>query len=135
MTNIEIKYPIILIRNKDYNLYGMEKDLGLISKGGESFYKRPIQLIDKDGFIFELKSRKNIGRAKLLNSIRFFQPMQQMQLEFIEKGQISLIDLKKMILSHIKTKPKHLLTLGTMEMIEEWVYEKNTISELIKMFK
>ncbi len=135
MTNIEIKYPIILIRNKDHNLYGMDKDLGLISKGGDSFYKRPIELIDKNGFIFELKSTKNIGNAKLLDSIRFFQPMQQMKLEFIEQGQTTLVDFKKMILSHIKKKPKHWLALGTMEMIEEWVNEKNTMSELIKMFK
>ena len=61
--------------------------------------------------------------------------MQQMKLEFIEQGQTTLVDFKKMILSHIKKKPKHWLALGTMEMIEEWVNEKNTMSELIKMFK
>lgn len=135
MANSEIKYPILLIRENDNNLYGTCSGLGLISKGGESFYKKPIRFIDRDGFVFSIKSIVGKSSARLIDSIRYFQPMQQLTFEIKQTGRKSLSELKSEIMNHVKIKPKHWLSLGTVEMIEEWVNEKETISDLIKMFK
>lgn len=135
MINADIKYPILLIRVNDNNLYVMSNGLGLISKGGETFYKKNLKLIDRDGFMFNLKSIIDRSSARLIDSIRYFQPMQQLSFELEQKGKLSLNELKIEIMEHIKKKPKHWLSLGTIEMIEEWTNEKETIAELIKMFK
>ncbi len=134
MTNSEIKYPILLIRENDNNLYGTSSRLGLISKGGESFYKKPIKFIDRDGFVFNIKSITSKSSARLIDSVRYFQPMKQLIFELEESGRQNLADFKSEILKHIKIKPKHWLSLGTIEMIEEWVNEKQSIADLIKMF-
>lgn len=135
VTNIEFKYPVLLIKDSDNNLYGTTKGIGLISRGGDSFYEQPIRMIDSAGHVFNLNKSKNIGRAKFFDSLRYFQPMQQMHLEFYQEGQISLTELKNYILKHIKMKPKHWSSLGTINMIEKWVNEKDSISELILIFK
>lgn len=135
MTNSELKYPILLIRENDNNLYGTTSGLGLISKGGESFYKKPIKLIDREGYVFKIKTIISKENARLIDSIRFFQPMQQLTFEFEPLEQQNLTELKSNIIGHIKNKPSHWLSLETIEMIEEWVNEKESIVDLIKMFK
>ena len=40
MTNVDFKYPILLISENDKFLYGMNSNLGIVSKGGESFYNK-----------------------------------------------------------------------------------------------
>ncbi|MEO1032133.1 MAG: hypothetical protein AAFX55_12045 [Bacteroidota bacterium] len=135
MTDSEIKYPILLLRENDNNLYGLSNGLGLISKGGESFYKRPIKLIDRDGLEFKLKSISGKHKARLIDSMRYFQPMEQLTFEFEQTGQLNLSELKFQILRHISAKPKHWISLGTPEMIEEWMNKKESIADLIKMFK
>lgn len=135
MTNIILNYPILLIRKNDKNLYGMEKDLGLISKGGDSFYKRPIKLIDKYGNMYKLDSAENNGEARLIDSIRYFQKMHQMKLEFHKENQLSLEEFKVLILNYIGNLPKHWNSLGTKYEIGEWVKKKTSISDIINMFR
>jgi len=133
--NSEIEYPILLIRKNDSNLYGMNNGLGLISKGGESFYKKSIQIVDQRGFVFDINGIIRHDKARLIDSIRYFQPMQQLTFELEQIGQKNLDELKSEIMEHVKLKPKHWLSLGTTDMIEEWVNEKKTIADLIRMFR
>lgn len=135
MTNSDINYPILLYRECDNKLYGIRSGLGLISKGGESFYKKPIHFIDRDGFVININAIAGKSRARLIDSIRYFQPMLQLSFEFEQSGRKSLSELKIEIINHVKIKPKHWLSLGTIEMIEDWVNEKESISDLIMMFK
>ena len=113
----------------------MDKGLGLISKGGDSFYKKPIKIIDRDGFVFNLKSISSKRKAGFMDSLRYFQPMQQLTFELEQSSRLNLSELKSDILKHVKMKPKKWLSLGTIEMIEEWIFEKKSIADLIKMFK
>lgn len=133
--NSEIEYPILLKRKNDNNLYGINTGLGLISKGGESFYKKSIQIVDQRGFVFNIKSIIGHNRARLIDSIRYFQPMEQLTFKLEQTGQKNLDELKSDILEHVKLNPKHWLSLGTIDMIEEWVNEKKTIADLIKIFR
>ena len=130
----EIEYPILLISIKNNNLYGMNNGLGLISKGGESFYKKSIQIIDQRGFLYEIKGITGQNRASLIDSIRYFQPMKQLTFELEQIGQKNLDELKSIILEHIKRKPRNWLSLGTIDMIEEWVNGKKSIADLIQLF-
>jgi hypothetical protein len=135
MNNLKIVYPIMIIKENDSNLYALSKDLGLISKGGESFYKGKIKIIDKLGKLHELLSVKKTVKAKFIDSVRYFQPMHQMNLELNQIGQLTLNELKEIIIDHIRIKPKHWQLLGTIEMITEQVKETKEIPELIEMFK
>lgn len=135
MIESDIKYPILLIRNGDKNLYGMNKGLGLVSRGGDKFYEGSIQIIDKEGNVFKLKSILNINKAKLKDSIRHLQPMKLLSFDFEKAGQINLDELKSEIKEHIKQSPKHWLSLGTVETIEELINEKKTFSQLINLFR
>lgn len=113
----------------------MNNGLGLISKEGESFYNNPIEIIDQRGFVFAIRSIKGKNSARLIDSIRYFQPMQQLHFELERTGERNLDELKSEILEHIKLKPKYWLSLGTLQMIEKWINEKQSIADLIRMFK
>ncbi len=134
MINIKVKYPVILFRNNDKNLYRVDRDLGLISKGGDNFYKKKIKMVDRNGRTFELVKATNVGKAKLIDSLKYFQPMQQMNLEFQEGDSLTLEEVKSEIREHIKQNPKKWLSLGTIDMIEDWIDQKKSHEELYKMF-
>lgn len=134
MINIEVKYPVILFRNNDKNIYRVNRDLGLISKGGDNFYKKKVKMVDRNGQTFELVKATNGGKAKLINSLKYFQSMQQMNLEFQEGDSLTLEEVKSLIREHIKLNPKKWLSLGTIDMIEEWIDQKKSHEELYKMF-
>ncbi len=134
MTNIELKYPAMLIRENDKNIYGFVKGLGLISKGGHTFYKRKMILIDSKGNQYNLVKASLQGRAKLIDSIKYFQPMFQMELVFEFTKTLELDDLKNMIIEHTNKNSKHWLSLDTKDEIKQSVCQKSTFKEVIKIF-
>ena len=134
MINIEVKYPVILFRNNDKNLYWVNRDLGLISKGGDNFYKKKIKMVDRNGQTFELVKATNGGKAKFIDSLKYFQPMQQMNLKFQEGNSLTLEEVKSEILEHIKQNPRKWLSLGTIDMIEDWIDQKKSHADLYKIF-
>jgi len=135
MTNIKIKYPLLIIREKDENLYGLKKDIGLVSKGGEDFYKQKMLIIDSQGNKFSVIKAELYGKAKLIDSLKYFQPMLQMNLILEQIDIMSLKQVKEFIIEYINRKPKRWLSMGTVEDIAESINERSSISELANMFR
>ncbi len=135
MTNLKIKYPLLIIREKDGNLYGLKKGIGLVSKGGEGFYKRKMIIIDSHGNKFSLIKAELFGKAKLINSLKYFQPMLQMNLTLKQIDNMPLQQVKEFIIEYINRKPKRWLSMGTVEFITESINERSSISELANMFR
>ncbi len=135
MTNIKIKYPLLIIREKDGNLYGLKKNIGLVSKGGQDFYERKMIIIDSNGNKLSLISAELYGKAKLMDSLKWFQPMLQMNLTLEKIDNMSLEQVKGFIIEYINRKPKRWLSMGTVEGLTESINERTSISELANMFR
>mgnify|MGYP006132484649 CR=1 FL=1 len=136
MTNTKIKFPVLLIRENDKFLYGIKTDLGIISKGGETFYKKKrIEIYDSEGNHFELKKAELNGKANWKISLKYFQQMYEMKLLFEKKSKIELNQLKGEIINHMKKYKKHWLNIGTLDGLTKMVNNENSYSELIKKLK
>ncbi len=114
----------------------MNSNLGIVSKGGESFYtKKKIWIYDSNGKQFELKKAKLNGKANWKSSLRFFQQMYEMNLQFEEKSKIELTELKEIVIEHIKKHKRHWSSIGTLDGISEMINTQRSYSDLITKLK
>jgi hypothetical protein len=130
-----MKRPILIFKKNDKNIYAIDSMFGIVSKGGESFYKNTT-IIDSEGNLFEVIKIEVQGRASLKHCIMYFQKLLELKLTFSSnKKTIGLTELKNMIISKISKNPKKWLSMGTVEGISEHVNKSKSFSELISMFK
>ena len=128
------KYPLLIFKKQDKNIYATKKDFGIVSKGGEKFYK-DITIIDSTGDAYELEKATIKGKAKWYVSLRYFQPMWELDFVLRKESTYNLSDVKKQIIDHIRKNPKHWLTLDGVERIEEKMEEARTFEDLIMIFR
>lgn len=62
MVNVELKFPILGIKENNSNIYVFQNHIGIISKGGNNFYKK-LWICDSIGNTFLLK--KSILKEKV----------------------------------------------------------------------
>lgn len=134
MRSTEYNYPLIAFKEGDKNIYASKSNFGIVPKGGDKFYKN-LTVIDSAGKIYRLKSSRVKGAAPLMISLKFFQKMLEMELEFEELGVITLAELKAKIMDHVAKNSKHWLVLDTTEGIQEKIEAAPTFKDLILIFQ
>lgn len=134
MTNLPIAFPAIGFKDRDAGLYVFDQHIGIISKGGERFYKN-LTLVDNQGQKYRLLGAKVKGKAGWRHSLKYMQPMFEMDLTFEEIDFQTLAELKSDIMSHVSQHPKRWLSLDTVEGIQEMVDRSDSFEGLINLFK
>lgn len=124
---IDINFPAICYKKDQKTLYYIEEsDFGIVSKGGESFYKN-LTLIDSNGNQFKVLSYKIIENAGFLKNLMMLQILQKLEvkIEYIE--QLSLEQIKNKIREYLKS-DKYFLGEKT-----DYLNHKNPMDALIKI--
>lgn len=130
----DYNYPLIVFKDGDKNIYATKNHFGIVSKGGEKFY-RDLTFVDSKGHVFKLKRAKVEDQASLGVSLKYFQRMWKMELDFEDAGVISIDELKAKIMHHVSQNPKHWLVLDTLDGIKKRVDGTNNFKELILIFR
>ena len=127
-----MKFPIILIKKGEAPLYFFnESDFGLVSKGGDTFYKSGI-VYDSDGGRFLINGIRSIQRAPFLKSIKYFQPMYKVDVKYDNpSGNIDLPDFKQIMIDHIKSHKKYWMSKDTFESLKSSILDKSSFSDII----
>ena len=121
--NADFEYPILILKENDKGLYCLEKNFGLVSKGGESFY-RNLTIYDRNGKGFYLSKYQTIEKADFLSSIKYFQQMYRITSSFEMIDVISLEALKEKLVNHIEANRKFWLKLDNFEDIRRNIFDK-----------
>lgn len=129
-----MKYPLLILKKGDDNIYAIKKMFGIVSVGGEKFYKNII-VIDTEGNLFEVSDVEIKGSAHFKYSIMYFQKMLKLNISFSKKiRKIELDEFKEMLKEKILKKPNKWLYMGTIESICKNIDRKNDFKGLISMF-
>jgi hypothetical protein len=131
-----MKFPIVIINQSPPGISYMndELDFGLVSKGGESFYKVG-DIYDSEGAKFSITGFTNIKRAPFLKSLKYFQQMYLVELKIKDEGQMDLIDFKKIIINHLYLHKKWWISRDSIDGLERDVLNKNSFNEIIEFCK
>ncbi|MBN9384683.1 MAG: hypothetical protein J0H74_28270 [Chitinophagaceae bacterium] len=93
-----MSFPIVIVKSNEAPLYYSNGDVfGLVSKGGESFYKKGT-IYDSDGSKYEISGIETIEKAPLLKSIRYFQRMYMVKPQYSFISGITLVEFKQLII-------------------------------------
>ncbi len=129
-----MKFPLIGIKKNDYNIYIFSSHIGIISKGGDVFYK-DLWICDSEGNSFFLKESYVKGKAPFKYSLMYFQQMYEMSLTFEKSEFLTLENFKKKIIQHIlKNRRKWILLSGSIEDVCKEINESNSYKEIMKIF-
>jgi hypothetical protein len=134
MENQNLNYPVMIFKKGHKQIYSLNKNFGIISKGGASFYK-DLTIIDSMGNVYTLGDVKIKGRASILTCFLHFQIMLELSVSLNNEGVISLEALKEKIITKIKENSKFWLVLDTVEGIEKMITEKDNYEDLIRIFR
>lgn len=134
MINVKVVFPILGLKEGDANVYVFSNHIGIISRGGDKFYKK-LWIVDSNGNTFLLVRSILKGKAPVKYSFRYFQQMYEMDLTFEEKDKITLDELKHKVFQHISKYKQKWVTLGTVELVQKKMKKCISYSQLIEMFK
>jgi hypothetical protein len=130
-----IQFPIVIIKENDSNIYYINQNtFGLVSKGGESFYKGST-IYDSEGNTFTINGIKSIERASILNSIKYFQPMYLVKLNIAESNSLLLNEFKNTIIGHLQKYQAKWKMRDNINALEASVMSKNSFTEIIEFLK
>ena len=130
-----MKFPVVIIKKGESPIYFLTKgNFGLISRGGERFYKHGI-IYDSEGNVFSITAIESIQKAPLLKSIKYVQPMYQVQVHCEKLNSISLEEFKELITGHIGSHRKYWLSKDSFEDLRNSIKEKNDFYEIIIFLK
>jgi hypothetical protein len=130
--NLYMVFPVILIKDKDPSIYFFDnKTFRLVSKGQEKFYKSGV-VYDSNGDVYKLIRINGVRNAPFLSSIRFFQPMKLVDIEFELVDRINLLQLKGIVTSHVNSHNKY---WEKRDLIHDLVSQIMNIESAEKLFK
>lgn len=130
-----MNYPVLILKKSDSNIYALNKMFGIVSVGGESFYKNTT-VIDSSGSLLEVEKVEIEKRASLKYCLMYFQKMLKLKITFSSnKKRLELNELKIIIIDKITKNPKKWLSMGSVEEITKHINNTNNFSELILMFR
>lgn len=130
-----MNYPLLILKKGDSNIYAIKKAFGIVSIGGEKFYKNTT-IIDSKGNLLRTEKVEIGGRAKLKYCLMYFQKMIELNVTFSDdKRKLKLNELKEILKEKISKNPKKWLSMGTTDEIVNNIESKNNFNDLILMFE
>ncbi len=133
--NDAMRFPIVIIKPNEAPIYYLNKgEFGLVSKKGESFYKKGT-IYDSEGNKYIINGIGPISKAPFLRSLKNFQQMYEVEVNYAFTGKVTLEDFKSIVISHLKTFKKYWLSRDTFEALSAPVAEKNSFVDIITFLK
>lgn len=130
-----MKFPIVLIKPKEAPIYYFESNkFGLISKGGESFYKNGV-IYDSEGMKFIVKGIDSVRKAPFNLSLKYFQKMFIVDVKMINDQRIELDQFKQIISNHFRTHSKYWIKRDLIESLEALLNKKISFEEIIRFIE
>ena len=121
-------------KEKDAHIHAFKKKtFGMVSKGTGNFYKG-LMLIDCSGNMYKVTNASLKGPAPLFISLRFLQPMNELNIQMEPTGNITLDELKQKVFQHIKNHPRTFEPLYNGEPWSKRIDAFNSFKELIDLF-
>ncbi len=130
-----MKFPIIVLKENEAPVYFFDNsNFGLVSKGGESFYKNGV-IYDSEGSSFLISGIDSVNKATLLKSVIYFQQMYIAKVKFTPTGNLTISEVKEIILNHIQTFPKYWIQKDLIDSLSASILNKSDFSELYRYIK
>src|SRR5262245_39189318 len=96
-----MNFPIVILKAGEAPIYHFtEAKFGLISRGGEAFYRQGT-IYDSDCNVFSLKGNTSYRKANPIKSLMYFQQMYVVSPTYTHIQKIALAEFKKIIIDHI----------------------------------
>ena len=130
-----MNFPIVVIKEGESPIYFFRgNDFGLVSKGGESFYKKG-EAFDSDGKKYLIRGINSIDNASILISMRYFQPMKVVNMNLEAIDVVSLSKFKQIINDHIQLHKKYWVKKDLIYNLERTIMEKDSFAGIIKILR
>ena len=135
LDNIKMKFPLIVIKDNEAPIYYFDsKTFGLVSKGGETFYKSGT-IYDSDGSKYLINGVSSIGKAGFWKSIVYLQPMSITKVNFTHLATLSLSEIKSIIISHVSGFKKYWKKKDIIDGLNASILGTNSYSDLYSFIK
>lgn len=130
-----MQFPVLIVKQRDPSLYYFEENtLGLVSKNGESFYKKG-ELYDALGNKYEIQGYENLRNASLVKSIKYMQQMYVVDLKLHLIGNLTLDEFKEFVKSHIDRNQNYWIKRDVIPDLQAGCMKKDNFGELMKYLK
>ncbi len=130
-----MKFPIVIIKNNEAPIFFFDMDsFGLVSKNGGPFYKSGM-VYDSMGFKFVINGIRSIKKASFLKSLKYFQPMSLVDVQYTFVEQINLVDFKQIVISHIHSFKNYWIKRDLIDSLETSIANKKSHQEVIEFLK
>ncbi len=98
-------------------------------------YEKNVIIVDSIGNLFHQIGIQQIGKINLWLSIWYVGKIVKIEPILKEKQEyITLPELKTIVMETINKKPKKWLSLGSINIIQEYLYEANSYIEIMRIF-
>jgi hypothetical protein len=129
--NLFMKFPIVIVKESESPIYFFDiNQFGLVSKSGESFYKKGI-IYDSEGVKYLIEGIKSIKKAPILTSIKYFQQMHIVDVRYTAIGNVLLPEFKQVVINHIHSFKKYWIKRDLIESLDASISEKDSFSDII----
>lgn len=130
-----MKYPVVIVKPNEAPLYFFKEGyLGLVSKGGESFYRNGT-LYDSAGCIFTVNGIESIKKAPFLKSLKYFQQMYVVKIKLTLKEKVSLIQFKDLFIKHLNYFSSYWIKRDVISSLEKSILIKEEFSDIITLLE
>lgn len=130
-----MKFPIIILKTNEAPIYYFnESEFGLISKGGENFYKKGA-IYDIEGNVYLIEGIESIQKAPFLKSLKYFQQMYKVKIKLKLQKSSELSEFKTIIVSHFNKFERYWVNKDLIFNLESKVNEMTSFLDLINLLK
>src|SRR5690606_38381963 len=109
-------------------------NFGLISKGEQEFYSSGI-IYDSTGKKFSINGANNVIPASFLESLRYFQPMERVDVNVKFIQEVSLTEFKNNLIEHVKDYPDYWQQKDLLTNIIDTINNANEFGPIINYMK
>jgi hypothetical protein len=130
-----MQFPVLIIKPNDPSLYYFEKDtLGLVSKKGESFYRKGY-LYDSAGNRYEIVGYSDVRKAPLIKSLKYLQPMSLITVNANLLDSVTLDEFKQTITDHVLKYQNYWDKKDTLSDVVSNCMNKNSFQEIMSYLR
>ncbi len=130
-----MNFPVVILKKGKSPIYFFsEQKFGLISKGGEIFYKQGV-IYDSDGNEFLLSGFESRKKAGLIKSLMYFQPMYIVKPVYTDVGKITLPKLKALIIEHIVSHKSYWIRKDVIANLTSEIESSASFTQLFKFLE
>ncbi|NIG55640.1 hypothetical protein [Chitinophaga sp. Cy-1792] len=131
---MQMIFPIIIVKPEEAPIYVFtEKKFGLISKGHKGFYNSGT-IYDAAGHQYVINGTNKVTPATFLESLKYFQPMQRVDVNATFSQEVSLSALQHELEVHVSRHEAYWVIKDTIPELIDTINSAGNFTKLIKLF-